>query len=214
MIINTSEKTQELPSIKLPVRHIETTLWLSLLILCNYSLFGGKVAEHLIFLPNKVTAGEWYRVFLSPFTHVSRYHLALDASAFLMLWNDLHDTGFLKRTTYFVGCFVGSLIVPLVFSDEIYARGLCGLSGIAHGLFAIVALRLIYTDTDSKMRKVGVGLLIGLLTKVMLEIFSTGTIMTSLHIGDVGVPITTSHLGGIAGGIMAFFMAKLFNRHK
>lgn len=121
----------------------EFCFWLFLLVICNHSLFVGQMAGHYVFVPELVLKGQWYRVILSPFTHVSVYHLILDGAAFLLLWHGLEGTERGERWACLAGCWAGSLAVPLALSPQVYERGLCGLSGIAHGLFAVTSLEMI-----------------------------------------------------------------------
>ena len=185
-------------------RQLEGGIWVLLLVACNYSLVWGEVAERLIFVPQLVANGEWSRLFFSPFVHVSWYHLVLDATAFLLLWNGLLEKSWRGRLLFFTCCWLGSVAVPLLFSENIYAIGLCGLSGIAHGLFVITALEMIFAQKDKQSRNIGLVLLAGVAVKVWLELFSGGAIIANLHFGDIGQPIFTSHLGGLIGGGFAF----------
>jgi len=38
----------------------------------------------------------------------------------------------------------------------------------------------------------------------MIEVISGNVIFSHLHIGDLGIPIVESHLGGVIGGLIAF----------
>ena len=49
----------------------------------------------------------------------------------------------------------------------------------------------------------------GLLAKILWEIASGGSAMNYLHFGDVGVPMVTSHLGGLVGGSVVFGVLRL-----
>ena len=136
--------------------------------------------------------------------HVSWYHLVLDAMAFLLLWNGLLEKDWRGRLLFFTCCWLGSIAIPLLFSENIYVIGLCGLSGIAHGLFVITALEILFARNDKLSRGIGLVLLVGITAKVGLELFSGGAIITNLHFGDIGQPIYSSHLGGLIGGGIAF----------
>ncbi len=202
------------PSRNLLARRLELSFWLLLLIVCNHSLWNGQVAEQFIFVPDLVKGGEWSRTFLSTFTHVSKYHLLLDATAFLLLWNGLEEKRFWGRWVYFVGCWAGSIIVPLALSTQVYERGICGLSGVAHGLFAITALEMLFYRETKEARTVGRYLFVAVLAKVFWELIPGANLMSRLHLGDVGVPIVTSHLGGIVGGCIAFGVLLFLKREK
>lgn len=187
----------------------ELCLWLFLMVVCNHSLLAGQMSGQYVFVPQLVMKGQWYRAVLSPFTHVSCYHLVLDGAAFLLLWHGLEGKAWRARWGYLAGCWAGSLAVPLALSAQVYERGLCGLSGIAHGLFAVTALEMLMHRDSKGSRTLGDLLFAGLMTKVLLEIVSGGGVMNYLHIGNVGVPIVTSHLGGLVGGCAVFGLLRL-----
>lgn len=209
-----TDNTLSRPILAIPSRAVEQIFWLLLLLACNYPLLQGHVAERLVFHPQLVSKGEWQSIFLSPFTHLSWYHLGLDAAAFLLLWNGLRENRCWGRYIYLSGCWAGSLALPLLVSADIFSRGLCGLSGIAHGLFAVTALELIFDRQGDNSSTLGKTLLIGLVIKVVVEIICGGETMSALHFGDVGVPIVTSHLGGVIGGGMAFYLLRRFGSGK
>jgi rhomboid family GlyGly-CTERM serine protease len=199
-----SDKPLPLPTSGISWKQIETLLWLILLLVCNYSLLQGHVSESFIFDPKRVANGEWHRIFLAPFTHVSWYHLGLDGAAFMLLWNGLQEKTFWGRYVYLFGCWVGSMVLPLTFSTNVYTIGLCGLSGISHGLFVVIALEIIYHQSSGIARMLSKGFMAGLLAKTGGEILWGEKVMSVLHFGDIGTPIVTSHLGGIIGGSLAF----------
>ncbi len=192
------------PAPGISARHAEMSLWAILLMACNYPLFQGDFSAQLLFMPDLVANGEWHRIFLAPFTHVSWYHLALDSAAFLLLWNGLQENRYWGRHIYFIGCWLGSIVLPLILSSNIYSIGLCGLSGIAHGLFAVTALEMIFHQRNESSKTLGKVLLTGLLAKSGWEMLAGGKVVSALHFGEVGVPIVTSHFGGIIGGCLAF----------
>jgi hypothetical protein len=113
------------------------------LALINLPLLSGGFRESMIFLPPCVAMGEWWRVVAHPFVHLTWYHLLLDAGAFLLLYSGLAEPKPAKRIGYVVVCALGSLLASTLVSPLVYDRGLCGLSGTAHGLMAISALESI-----------------------------------------------------------------------
>jgi rhomboid family GlyGly-CTERM serine protease len=185
-------------------RSFELCAWLMLLLFCNHTLFFGQMADHFVFVPSLVKSGEWYRAVISPFVHVSLYHLILDAGAFLFLWKMIDEDDSRKRWIYLVTCWAGSLLVPLLASEGVYQLGLCGLSGIAHGLFAVAALELTTMSHLRQARPVGFALFTGLLAKVVWEVVTGGAFLAGMHLGPVGTPIVSSHLGGLIGGSLGF----------
>jgi hypothetical protein len=133
--------------------------------------------------------------------HVSRYHLLLDGAAFLLLYQGLEAPSFVRRLSYVLGAAAGSLLLPVLCSPEIGELGLCGLSGLAHGLMAISALELY---GHSRHKKLGAGLLIGLLAKTAWELWTGAAFLQHWHFGDIGQPIVTTHAGGVLGGLLVF----------
>ncbi len=186
-------------------RGFEIRLCIIALALCNLGLIKGVPATNLIFAPEAVASGEWWRLLTWPFVHVSPYHLLLDGIAFLLLYSGLNDPRSVGRIFQLLASAAGSLLLPLWLAPEIYTLGLCGLSGVAHGLFAVTALELA-TDNkkDTFLKKAGILLLIGVLLKCTVEMAAGQVFLSSLHLGTIGTPIVATHAGGALGGIAAF----------
>ena len=119
----------------------------------------------MVFVPQAVQAGEWWRLFTHPFVHVTWYHLLLDGAAFLALYHSLIEASTVRRLIYVFAAGAGSLLVSWAAAPGISASGLCGLSGIAHGLMAVSALELIGTQppgsTERRMGQIGFILVVG-----------------------------------------------------
>ena len=190
-------------------RRLELGLWATVLAMVNLPLLQGGVAEYLIFFPSEVAIGQWWRVVTFPFVHVSWYHLLLDGSAFLLLYAGLEEEGVFKRILYVVLCGASSLLFTLWFSPIIKAQGLCGLSGIAHGLMAVTALELIKRHPrGSALFRTGVALLVTVTAKSLIEALMGQVLFADLHFGAVGLPLAESHAGGLIGGIIAFVLLR------
>jgi rhomboid family GlyGly-CTERM serine protease len=178
----------------------EIRFWLVLLILANLGLlFGNVPAINLSFDPAAVANGEWWRIFSWPFVHVSRYHLLIDGSAFLLLYTGLEERRPVKRMLLVLSAAAGSLLLPLAIAPQIQHLGLSGLSGIAHGLAAISALEML---RHKSQRQIGKILFIGLLLKVVLELWTGTAFLQDFHLGDIGQPIVSTHAGGVIGGML------------
>ena len=175
----------------------------ALIALANTHLVGGALGQSLVFMPDAVLNGDWYRLLSFPFVHVTWYHLLLDAGAFLLLYKEIEDTRLLDRITYLALCGGLSLAAAWVASPLIDQVGLCGLSGIAHGLMAIAALRMMQREDE---RKIGFAMFMVVVLKAMYEAL-TGTVMFEfLHFGLCGSPVAVSHAGGVLGGILGYYL--------
>ena len=187
----------------------EIGIFAAILLGANITLFLGAPAAALVFFPDLVAGGEWWRVLAHPFVHVSFYHLLLDATAFFILYTGLSHWKAPRRWAAFVGCAAGSLLVSIAASPQVAVRGLCGLSGIAHGLMAVWALDMMRQDSDKQTALLGLLCFIGIVGKSVLECATGGVLFASLHIGSVGSPIVASHAGGVLGGILAYLLGIL-----
>ncbi|MCF8070320.1 MAG: rhombosortase [Desulfobacterales bacterium] len=178
-------------------------IFIVFIILCNFHIISGNITRSLIFLPGSVRQGEWWRLFTHPFFHVSLYHLVLDAGAFFLLYSGLAEKRMIKKVFCVIFSGVCSLIASQIFSADIQTQGLCGLSGIAHGLMAYSSLEMIHQQA---LRKIGIISLIIVALKTVFEMISGNALFSSLHFGDYGNPLVTCHAGGVIGGIGAYLI--------
>ncbi len=170
---------------------------------CNFHLLTGDSCRNLIFRFDDVVAGDVYRLLTHPFVHVSWYHFLLDAGAFLLLYTGLNEKRASKKLLTVCICGGTGLLAPLLFAPDIYAQGLCGLSGIAHGLMAYSGLEMMREKTTEKA---GLVCLTMVVAKSIYE-GVTGTVFFSfLLFGLCGIPIAVCHLGGVLGGIISFLV--------
>jgi len=175
----------------------------ALIALANTHLLGGTLGPGLVFWPDAVLDGQWYRLLTFPFVHITWYHLLLDAGAFVLLYKEIEDTRLGERLIYLVLCGGFSLAAAWLASPLIATAGLCGLSGIAHGLMAIAALRMMSGENE---RGIGLAMLAVVVLKAMYEAL-TGTVMFEfLHFGMCGSPVAVSHAGGVLGGILSYYL--------
>ena len=202
-MIATSSRTRELTiSSKWPritALRIELLIALVLLVLANFPLLGSRCNTALLFLPDRVIAGEWWRVFTHPWVHVSWYNLALDAGAFLMLYADLRSLTPFQRIAACVMAAAGSLLTALCFDGHLSTNGICGLSGIAHGLMAISALEMMRSARAPVLVRLGAALFCLVVIKCAAEAITGTVIFDGLHGGRVGAPVAVSHAGGVLG---------------
>jgi rhomboid family GlyGly-CTERM serine protease len=183
----------------------ELTVFAVLLAVLNFPLLMGRFAGSMIFLPDVVRAGEWWRVATHPFVHLSWYHLVLDAGAFLLLYGGLEECGRGRRLITIIGCGAGSLGLSLLTSPVVQSRGLCGLSGIAHGLMAFSALESLGSPTaDRRARTIGLFSFVVVAGKSLLEMLQGHVFFEFLHFGLMGVPVPACHAGGVLAGTMLY----------
>lgn len=194
------------------IHRIELLLFLGVLCIINIPMFFGHQFYGYIFFPAEVGAGEWWRVLTHPFAHVSWYHLLLDVGAFMLLYRGLLEPFWLKRVLYVLFCAIGSLGISML-SPAIFDGGLCGLSGIAHGLMAVSALEIATSTTDTKLQRVGIIGLWVVVIKSIIEVLTGKVMFAFLHIGDVGTPLTICHAGGVLAGIIAFVALRRFQKN-
>jgi rhomboid family GlyGly-CTERM serine protease len=191
-------------------RCYERRIWIALLIFFNLGLLGNLPTTSLIYDPTAVVNGQWWRLLTWPLVHVSRYHLLLDGVAFLLLLHGLDEPHPAKRISLTFFSAAGSLLLPLASTATLGQTGLCGLSGIAHGLAAVSALEMIGAETNKpELRKIGILLLTGLLLKSGVELWTGQVLFASLHFGSVGIPVVETHAGGILGGVFAYLLQQL-----
>jgi rhomboid family GlyGly-CTERM serine protease len=157
----------------------------------------------LIFQPGAVAAGEWWRVLTHPFVHVTWYHLLLDGAAFLLLYHSLLETSWLRRVGYVVAGAGGSLAAAWASGNVAY--GLCGLSGVAHGLMAVSAVEMLCANRPRSAEwRVGLVTLAVVLGKAVYEALTGRMFFSFLDFGLLGSPVGVSHAGGIIGALVIF----------
>ena len=180
-----------------------------ILLLLNLPLFSGSCAVEMIFLPARVAAGEWWRVFTYAFVHVSWYHLLLDGAAFLILYQGLVGRRAYGRMGCVLACGAGSLLASVWSAPIIQTQGLCGLSGIAHGLMAISALDLMKAPADKTLQRAGAATFIIVVAKSIVEAATGRIVFEGLHLGKLGTPVAVCHAGGVLGGLVFYFTSVL-----
>ncbi len=178
---------------------------MAILLMVNFPLSTGGVQSQLIFFPDAVLTGQWWRVITHPFVHLSWYHLVLDGLAFIILFFLLEEKSTGVRLFYSITAGLGALLFGLLLEPSIYQLGLCGLSGVAHGLMAISAVEMLQYK---EQRGIGGLCLVLVLLKCVYELYSGQVVLESLHMGQTGQPLAASHAGGVMGGLVAFGIMK------
>ncbi len=183
------------------MRKLDVLAVLLLVLVVNRGmLLGLGPAQGLIFYPGPVLSGQVWRLFSYMLVHVSPYHLLLDSVAFIFLLAEL-DASLRRRLVYVAVSALGGVLAAMCWSDEVWAIGLCGLSGPAHGLLAIWALEFMHRR---RMRLVGIGLFVGLVLKIAGEAVADAGLFEALHWGYVGTPLPHGHAGGVLAVLLAW----------
>lgn len=189
--------------------HPELAGFLLLLALLNWPLWAGQIRDGLIFLPEAVKAGQWWRLVTHPLVHVTWYHLLLDGCAFALLYHTLAEPRFWARLFYVVASGAGALVASVVTGGILPGQGLCGLSGIAHGLTAVTALEILARPgADRSSRRLGWTTLTLAAAKAAYEAVTGQAFLAWLHFGLMGAPVAISHAGGVLGGVLAWALAR------
>ncbi len=181
-------------------------VWTAVLLLVNLPLVWGDVRISLLFLPDAVGAGQWWRVVTYPLVHLSWYHLLLDAGGFLLLHHFLEEKRIIPKTLYIIGPSAGALLLAWIMDPAISQRGLSGLSGIAHGLMAISALEML---RHKSQRTWGIVSLSVVVAKSIYELWSGQVLFEFMHMGMCGQPLAASHAGGVIGGVFTFIILNI-----
>lgn len=187
----------------------EIWAYAAMILICNIHIITGNLPNELVFFPNLHGSKAFLSIATHPFVHVSWYHLLLDGAGFFIVYAGLHQPKMMIRLAYVLFCCIGSVVLPLWCSSKL-AYGLCGLSGIAHGLMAVSALEM----SKGKTLKVGILCLVVVVTKSIIEAVTGKVIFSFLHFGLMGLPVASTHLGGVLGGCIAygiFHGAKIIN---
>lgn len=176
----------------------------ALVVALNLPLFAGEFSTRFIYHPVPLADGEWWRLFTHPFVHVLPYHLALDAAAFFLAYVELQHRRLSHRFLLLASSAAGGLLAALAASPLISTHGLCGLSGIAHGLTAVVSLELLRRATDRVSAWTAALCFAGVVGKSVIEALTGNVLFTSWHLGSLGTPIAACHAGGVLGALLCW----------
>ncbi len=196
----------------------------ALLAAFNLDALGGWQTERLwAFWPERVADGEWWRLLTHAWVHLSPYHLAVDGLAVMMLIG-LAGHSFLQRWTALQLCALGSVGLAWLLAPATAEIGLCGLSGVAHGLTVLAAFETFRGGLAPKSRthpapvrssaftrsgsfpapsferRLAVGMALAVTAKAALETILGHALLEGWHLGSVGTPIPAGHLGGVIAG--------------
>jgi membrane associated rhomboid family serine protease len=197
------------------LRRPEMLVFLALTLWFSAPALTGSFSNSMIFQPEAVHHGEWWRLGAHPFVHVTWYHLLLDGAAFFLLYHSLLETGLVRRLAYVAAGGAGSLLFSWAAAPAIATSGLCGLSGIAHGLMAVSALEMVALHPRRTAEwRYGLFTLLMVVGKAAIEALSGRVLFGFLYFGLVGNPVAVSHAGGILGCLtMMLFFRSLSRPH-
>ncbi len=184
---------------------LDTSLFALLLVGLNLPLFWGNRIENLGFFPTEFMQGEWWRLIAYAMVHVSWYHFLLDAAAFLILFESLREARWGRRLAYVCAAAIGSSMTAWCASPTIFEHGLFGLSGVAHGIMAIMAVEMM-NDSKQGIRMLGWASFLMLIGKCLFEAVTGAALFRSLHFGLLGLPIVVCHAGGVLGALGAWMV--------
>ncbi|MDY6990878.1 MAG: rhombosortase [Thermodesulfobacteriota bacterium] len=186
-------------------RFTELIAFSLIILLLNCPLIWGHHFDTMVFLPESIRTGQWWRIISHPFVHLTWYHLLLDAGAFLLLYHGLKEQDRLMRIVYVIACGAGSLLLSLWISPVVSAQGLCGLSGIAHGLMAVCALEGMGNKSHARRDRLIAAVMFAVVVgKSVLEVLNNEVLFQFLHFGMMGQPVAACHAGGVLAGIITF----------
>ena len=97
-------------------------------------------------------------------------------------------------------------LVPILLEPRLDMLGLRGLSGVAHGLMVVTAFESLLHGGKGE-RGLGALLLGGVVVKVSLEQMTGEMLFANYHLGDLGFPVVSCHLGGARGGDVSYWVS-------
>jgi len=177
---------------------IETALFVLLLAICNLPVINPTA---LALFPSALFNGEIWRWLTYSWAHVSLYHLLLDSTAFLCLYNQLRGN-WRTRAFHLISAISLSGLFPILFDPRLQTIGLRGLSGVAHGLMVVCALESIRSNARTE-KVFGWLILVGISAKCVIEQLTGNVVFAAFHLGNVGFPVPSCHVGGAVGGLIS-----------
>lgn len=180
------------------------TVWALILLACNATLFGapGPSPARWILDPAALRAGEWWRWFTHPLIHTSLYHLLLDGLGVLGVEALAGDRRPLRRALLWIAALSGSALAALLAAPTVHRVGLCGLSGLGHGLLAHHLLTQAGATHDRAMRRAHSLAFALIVAKCGWEGVTGRVLFENWHPGPLGQPIGVCHAGGALAGCL------------
>jgi hypothetical protein len=105
------------------------------------------------------------------------------------------------------------LLLSWLAAPAITTSGLCGLSGIAHGVMAVSAVEMMVNQSHhSTWWRVGAFTFALVVGKAAFEAISGQVLFRFLYFGLMGYPVAVSHAGGIVGGLLVMLLLRFTSR--
>jgi membrane associated rhomboid family serine protease len=181
----------------------EIGCFLLLLVVFNLPILTDQISFSLY--PSTLWMIEPWRWFTFAWHHISLYHLLMDGAAFVILYQSLR-CGFGERLQHLVLCILFSGLIPILIDERLWAVGLCGLSGVAHGMMLIGALETV-VHPDKNFKKIGFLMFCAVLGKTIFEQITGSVLFAEHHLGNVGIPIAACHTGGLVGALLSSILS-------
>jgi membrane associated rhomboid family serine protease len=171
----------------------------------NGPLFTGGNTDFWALYPQAVAHGQWWRVVTNDFAHNNLVHLSVVGLLFWIVYLGLVERRPLIRLAYVFLSAAGSNLAAMLFASTAATTGMCGLSGVLHGLLGIWGLeRLTSPRYSPAWRAVGGAVLSLTAGKLLFEQMSGWSLYALLHLDGMGAPAVSCHLGGLLAGVLAF----------
>jgi len=182
------------------ISDFEAAAWICVLGLVNLPLAAGMPPSLFRFDEGLVLRGEWWRLATHALAHVSLYHLLLDGVVFLLFLGELPG-GAGRRVAGVVFLALCGLAGAWAWNPGLGEIGLCGLSGVCHGLGVAAGTRWIASAKDRATLGFGLVWTLICLLKPAGEMLLGQNLLGRAHLGEVGIPVPECHLGGALGGV-------------
>ncbi|PCJ59045.1 MAG: rhombosortase [Planctomycetota bacterium] len=182
-------------------------LFFILLVCINTPLFSETYNQTFSFNPTLLLQGEYWRFITHPFVHISFYHLLTDTLVLVILWSLLQSYSFAEKLLLILTCLIGSLIGAWAGMNHYQVYDYSGLSGINYGLIGFICMQMMRQKQILKIFKIGVSVFyFSVLLMSIIELTIGSHFLSSIHLGNVGTPIISSHLAGIITGTFFYFI--------
>lgn len=179
------------------------TFTVGVLVFCIASSKATLLASLFIYDREAILNGELWRLVTSHFVHFNDIHLIYNLTAFGVIGWLIEYKGhcYFKLLYLLMACSISAVMI--VFKPDMSFFG--GLSGIVCGSVAYFSLQCLREQTP--WRNISILAIIFLFVKVVLEIYTSGSLLPYWGIHDF-IPIPISHGIGILTAFIFFFLVQ------